>query len=37
MKAEPPSLEQEVAINQDKNRTAYMRVEAVVDHMIDLY
>lgn len=37
MKAEPQSLKEEVAMNQDKNRAAYIRVEAVIDHMIELY
>lgn len=31
------SLKEEVTLNQEKNRVAYARVEAVVDHMIELY
>ena len=37
MKGEGMSMEEEVALNQEKNRLAYTRVEAVVDHLIELY
>lgn len=31
------SLEEEVAMNQEKNKQTYTRVEGIVDHMIELY
>lgn len=34
MKEESGTIEEEVIVNQEKNKAAYMRVEGVVDHMI---